>query len=68
MIPFRVVRLLMPALLVLASSLPALGQAQGQAVCRAPDAVCAAASRVFRIAGKGGGVGSVGDGEPVHGR
>jgi len=41
---------MMLALLVLASPLPAEGQARGKTPCPAPDAVCAAMDRVFRIA------------------
>ena len=49
MIPFPVLRPLKLALLILALLAPSL-PAQGKAPCHAPDAVCAAASRVFRIA------------------
>ncbi len=46
MISFGALRPMILGLLVLASPLPV----QGKVSCRAPDAVCAAASRVFRIA------------------
>ncbi|MBC8337983.1 MAG: trypsin-like peptidase domain-containing protein [Alphaproteobacteria bacterium] len=46
MVSFRILRPMMLALLVLTLALPA----QGKSPCHAPDAVCAAASRVFRIA------------------
>jgi tetratricopeptide (TPR) repeat protein len=46
MMVFRALRPTMLALLVLASPWPV----QGKVPCRAPDAVCDAASRVFRIA------------------
>ncbi len=49
MIPFPVLRPVMLALLVLALLTPPL-PAEGKTPCHAPDAVCAAASRVFRIA------------------
>ncbi len=48
MIPFPILRPVMLALLVLALLTPSL-PAEGKAPCHAPDAVCAAASRVFRI-------------------
>ena len=49
MIPFPVLRPMMLALLVLALLTPGR-PAEGKTPCHAPDAVCAAASRVFRIA------------------
>lgn len=49
MIPFPVLRPVMLALLVLALLAPG-PPAEGKAPCHAPDAVCAAVSRVFRIA------------------
>ncbi len=48
MIPFPVLRPVMLSLLVLALLAPGL-PAEGKALCRAPDAVCAVASQVFQI-------------------